>query len=203
MIPALPTKMNATALAGLGFALALVGCSDKEIRVYRAPKDSAVVLAAPADSPAVQAQTPSSGEIPQSQSGGPTLTWDPPSDWRAKGGDAIRRASFSIGNDRSAAEVAITVFPGDAGGVLANVNRWRGQVGLPPVDQRDLNSAVSTLDAADIHFVVVEASGTSKSLVAAMAPWGGATWFFKLSGDRKAVAQASPAFLGFLKTVRP
>jgi hypothetical protein len=31
------------------------------------------------------------------------------------------------------AEVTVSAFPGDTGGLLANLNRWRGQIGLEPV----------------------------------------------------------------------
>ena len=34
------------------------------------------------------------------------------------------------------ASVNISFFPGDVGGTFANVNRWRAQMGLPPVDAR-------------------------------------------------------------------
>ena len=37
----------------------------------------------------------------------------------------MRRGSYAVGADeKTAADLAITAFPGDVGGDLANVNRW-------------------------------------------------------------------------------
>ena len=110
----------------------------------------------------------------------------------------MRKGSYSV----AGAEVAITAFPGEVGGVLANVNRWRGQAGLDPVDEAGLASVTSSFDSNGLHFVVFDASDAPQPLVAAAAPWGGGTWFFKLTGPAAAVAQAKPAFLSLLKTVR-
>ena len=42
----------------------------------------------------------------------------------------------------------MSVFPDDAGGVLANVNRWRGQVDLAPVKQAELEKQIASLDVS-------------------------------------------------------
>jgi hypothetical protein len=49
---------------------------------------------------------------------------------RAEAGSAMRRGSYA----REAPRWPSRPSPGDVGGVLANVNRWRGQAGLEPVD---------------------------------------------------------------------
>jgi len=98
--------------------------------------------------------------------------------------------------------VAITAFPGDVGGVLANVNRWRGQAGLPPIDDSGLAHATAGFECNGLHFLLVDASDAPTSMVAAMAPFNGGIWFFKLTGPAAAVASAKPAFLDFLRTVR-
>ncbi len=78
----------------------------------------------------------------------------------------MRKGSYALGGG---AEVAITAFPGDVGGVLANVNRWRGQAGLAPVDDAGLGQATSALDANGLHFTLVDAEGGANPIVAALA----------------------------------
>jgi hypothetical protein len=39
----------------------------------------------------------------------------------------MRKGSWSIGPADAAADLAVTVFPGDVGGRVANFNRWRQQ----------------------------------------------------------------------------
>jgi hypothetical protein len=130
---------------------------------------------------------------------GASLLWTAPAGWQSQPGHPMRRGSYAAGGG---AEVAITAFPGDVGGVLANVNRWRAQAGLAPVDDAGLAQAASPLDSNGLHILVVDATGGSSPIVAALVPWNGGTWFFKLTGPAAAVAKAKPDFLSFLATVR-
>jgi len=131
-----------------------------------------------------------------------SLRWRAPATWQVKAVSAMRKASYAVGG----AEVAITVFPGDVGGVLANVNRWRGQAGLAPVDAAGLDSVTTQLTSNGVHFIATDAAGTGQAalrIVAVLVPWQGRTWFFKLTGPGEAVGDAKPAFLEFLQTVEP
>jgi len=136
--------------------------------------------------------------IPVQAADTPSLRWRAPADWKTKPGSAMRKGSYAAGD----AEIAITAFPGDVGGVLANINRWRGQVGLPPVSDSDLGQVATQFDSNGLHFVVIDAAGSSSRIVAALLPWQGSTWFFKLTGPGEPVGRAKPAFLEFLKTVQ-
>ncbi len=48
----------------------------------------------------------------------------------------MRVASFEVSENGKTADVSVIPLGGMAGGDLANVNRWRGQVGLPPLAER-------------------------------------------------------------------
>ena len=56
--------------------------------------------------------------------------WDAPSNWIETDKGSIRLASYKIPYLESYADLSITKFPGNAGGIEANVNRWRSQLGL-------------------------------------------------------------------------
>ncbi len=139
------------------------------------------------------------GAIPVQTEHGESLLWTAPPAWKIQVGRAMRKASFAT---EGGAEVAITAFPGEVGGVLANVNRWREQAGLEPVDPAGLGQATSAFDCNGLHFIVADASAGPRPIIAALAPWNGGTWFFKLTGPSEAVTRDKPAFLSFLKTVR-
>ena len=141
----------------------------------------------------------SMSSIPVQAEGGASLLWQAPPDWQTLPGTAMRKGSYGVGGG---AEVAITAFPGDVGGVLANVNRWRGQAGLPTVDEAGLGQATTAIDSNGLHFLVADCEGGSAPVVAALLPWSGGTWFFKLTGPADAVARDKPAFISFLRTVR-
>ena len=93
--------------------------------------------------------------LPVQAEPGASLLWTAPSGWQVQKGNAVRKGSYAVGGG---AEVAITAFPGDVGGVLANVNRWRLQAGLDPVDDAGLAQAAAPVDSNGLHFVVVDAA---------------------------------------------
>ena len=145
--------------------------------------------------------------VPTKEGGENTLRWEAPADWKPKPATAIRKGSFSITRGAEAADMSITAFPGDVGGLSANVNRWRSQVGLPALDDSAMGTVTEVFDANGLHFTMVDFAGTEPSgqqrILAAFAPWQGGTWFFKLTGPAALVEDEKPAFAAFLKTVRP
>ena len=204
----------------LATALTLTACKDRQIAAYRAPKDPApaVVPAAstsqsgmPADHPPIPAGSGSQAQgaggsmanTPVPTAGGSDLKWSAPESWTPKTGSSMRKGSYAIKRDGAEADFAITAFPGDTGGLHANINRWRGQVGLPPASPADLDAAVQHVDGQGLHYDVVELAGPSGTrLLGAITSYNGNSWFFKLMGPDAVVAAEKPAFLSFLQTVK-
>jgi hypothetical protein len=136
-----------------------------------------------------------------------SLTWIAPADWQAKPLGPMRLGSFAVSGDTGNADVSIIAFPGEAGGLLANINRWRGQLGLSSLAEGDLAGAATALDGAGgLHFTVVDfsgqAGGSPARMLGAILSFGGQTYFFKLTGPDALVAREKPAFLDFLKSVK-
>jgi hypothetical protein len=117
----------------------------------------------------------------------------------------MRKASFAVPGPGGSADLSVTAFPGDVGGELANVNRWRGQVGLRPLSDADLPGAAERVQLNGMQFVIVDLAGgqSPKRLLGAIVPFGDGTWFFKLLGPDAVVAANRQAFLDFLRTVKP
>ncbi len=136
------------------------------------------------------------------------LTWTAPAEWQAKALTTMRRGSFTIpGEGDATADLSIIAFPGAAGGLVQNLNRWRGQVGLATLDEAQLTAQTTVIKtAAGLEFTVAdlaaEGSGPRQRLLGAIANHGGETWFFKLLGPDALVARTKPAFLAFLNTVK-
>jgi hypothetical protein len=63
--------------------------------------------------------------------------WKLPEEWREQPGSAMRYATLVIPGEGKPLEVSVTVLPSTSG-ALANVNRWRGQMRLPPITQEQL-----------------------------------------------------------------
>jgi len=117
----------------------------------------------------------------------------------------MRKGSYAIAGDGGEADLAITAFPGDVGGDLANLNRWRGQIQLPPVAPAEFEASRERLERNGLQMTVVDIVGTgagAQRILGAMIPYGGATWFVKLMGPDALVAKEKAAFTAFLDTVK-
>jgi len=179
----------------------LGACRDREIAAYRAPKDPVPASLPPA---APGGDTMASTAVP---TGGDSLTWTAPAHWTAKPASAMRKGSYAIRDGAAEADLSITAFPGDTGGLLANLNRWRGQISLPPLVPNELDAHREHTDIGALHVDIVDFTGTANGvptrLLGAVVPLAGETWFFKLMGPDALVAREKPAFREFLKTVTP
>jgi hypothetical protein len=138
------------------------------------------------------------------------VTWQAPADWEEQPASGPRRGTFKIhGKDGIEADLSITAFPGDVGGLLANVNRWRGQIQLPPFTQPDLAQVVTPLSASgrNVSFVDIVSDkpikdGKKSRILGGTLALDDETWFFKLSGPDELVAARKDEFKKFLETIR-
>ena len=186
--------------------LGLTSCRDSKITTYRVPKEKTPAMPA---APAATANAPGAtmANTAVTTANGPGLTWSAPAHWTAKAASAMRKGSYAITADSGeTADLSITAFPGDVGGDLANVNRWRGQIQLPPLAVAELSGATAHLDVNGLHLTTVDITGgpTAKPqrVIGAIIPVGNATWFFKLSGPAALVGREQAAFATFLQTIR-
>jgi hypothetical protein len=126
-----------------------------------------------------------------------------PAGWTAGAPNAMRKGSWNVaGPGGSQAEVAVTVFPGNVGGTTANVNRWRGQLGLAPAADAEIQATAQSgkIGADAGQYFRFDSPDGKKAMVAMMVPKNDSTWFFKFMGDRDAVNAQTAAFLKFLAT---
>lgn len=186
--------------------LGLTSCRDSKITTYRVPKEKTPAMPA---APAAAANAPGAtmANTTVTTANGPGLTWSAPAHWTTKAASAMRKGSYAITADSGeTADLSITAFPGDVGGDLANVNRWRGQIQLPPLAAAELSGATAHLDVNGLHLTTVDFTGgpTAKPqrVIGAIIPVGNATWFFKLSGPAALVGREQAAFATFLQTIR-
>ena len=191
-------SIRATALAAA--AIALAACQRDEVSHYRVAKERPPAPAAAAP-PGMAGDVPA----PPRPQGGGALTWTLPKAWtETRGGDSMRFATLKPPVD-GRIDVSVTVLPGAAGGELANVNRWRGQIGLPPVDDaalaRERRAVATKAGQGSLYDFTSEGQARSR-VVAGLAVSGGNAWFLKMTGDERAVAAARPDFIRIVESLR-
>lgn len=117
----------------------------------------------------------------------------------------MRRGSFRIKSpDGKEADLSVFVFPGAAGGLADNVNRWRGQIGLEPLSSEKLTESLARQkNPAGLDFTIVDLAGAnSERILGAILQRGPNSWFFKLKGPSELVASEKSAFLDFLNSIK-
>lgn len=121
-----------------------------------------------------------------------------PSDWKALPVGNMQLAKFSVPEVQGATgQVSVSVFDSDTGGTLANVNRWRRQIGLNHLDEQQLSGALAPLDPKVPGAVLVDMTNSTQQLLGAIVPRGSMWFFYKLTGNPPAVSAQKDAFVRF------
>ncbi len=157
------------------------------------------------DAPAI---TPPAPELaptptPPSTPAAPEAAVATPAGWTQQAPGPMQVAKFTVPEkDGAKADVTVSVFPSDTGGTLANINRWRGQVGLPATDEAGLATCTTPLDAALPGAILTDLKGESRSMLGAIVPRNGQWFFYKLTGDTAAVSAARESFVTFVRSAK-
>lgn len=196
-------KKAASGLTAGALLLALAGCGRDDVSHYRVPKQAG----SPAGEAAPGAGLPGmAGSVPPPPDVSTTgeLQWALPKGWTDSRAGGMRYATLKP-TAGGKIDVSVTVFPGPAGGEIANVNRWRNQIGLPPVDEATLAKDRKALKspAGSVAIFDYTSDGQTKTrLVAAILFAGGNSWFVKMVGDAGPVAASRADFIRLLESLR-
>jgi len=130
-----------------------------------------------------------------------------PDGWVDQGASGMRLSSFGVAES---AECYVVALPGDGGGVAANLNRWRSQMGADELDSDELDALPRVPMLGDLAPMMrVEGSfrGMGREiddavLIGAIAELDGETVFVKMIGPRPEVEDAQAAFGPFCRSLR-
>jgi hypothetical protein len=137
--------------------------------------------------------------------GPPALEWDAPSGWVQKPSGGMRVGSYEIpGPGGRNGDLSIIVLGGGAGGLLPNVNRWLGQLGLAPWSAESLAAQSEKIASPAGTIVLVDLRKTppGERILGGILELPGQMWFVKLRADDALAGEAKPAFASFLKSLR-
>jgi hypothetical protein len=92
-----------------------------------------------------------------------TPTWTLPAGWAQTAGSGMRYATLRFGTAASAGELTVIGLPtadsSDEDYVLSNVNRWREQLQLPPIDAAALASQATVIRLEGGNATIVQMHG--------------------------------------------
>lgn len=183
---------------------------DREFADVRLAKGSLADRASTAERFGLRSNAPKASEAGSNglERARAALEWTTPDGWEERPPSSMRVVSFQVG----AAECALTLLSGDAGGLVANVNRWRGQIAQPEL-AADAVEALPRTRFFDSDAVLFDASGTYTGMsggsvesarmlgVLLVDPRGSA--FLKMVGPASDVAAQRDAFVELAASIRP
>ena len=195
-------------------AFCITACEKHTPESYRVPKEERTFAApvAPADSgsqPAAAPQeTSTSGGmrmLPGMQAAAdaaPDVSYTLPEGWQDLGATGMRKANILIPDPSGNIEVTALTFPGDVGGLAANITRWAGQVGLEAYPDGEIESIAPARIISGHKGRYVKLAGTGQSILAGILPFHGSTWFFKMKGPSEATLAQEDNFKAFLDSLQ-
>ncbi len=125
-----------------------------------------------------------------------------PAGWSERPPTDLRVINFQIG-EKAGTECYVTVLGGDAGGALANINRWCGQLKIPAWTQKDLDASPRiAMFGADTVLVTLDDTSTDRMLLGVQARLESRSVFVKLTGARADVSAQREAFVAFCSSLK-
>jgi hypothetical protein len=89
--------------------------------------------------------------------------WKLPEGWQERPGSQIRYATLVLPGEEPPLEVSVTALPNsgtdDENYVLVNVNRWRGQLRLAPIDRQQLAAESTAIQLSGATATLVNLEG--------------------------------------------
>ncbi|MDA0990970.1 MAG: hypothetical protein O3A51_09490 [Verrucomicrobia bacterium] len=137
----------------------------------------------------------------------PSLTWVAPDGWEQGPDRQMRLVTYTIGE---ATECYVAELGGMGGGLAANLNRWRGQLGQPPLDASGLDALpqivvfgepAPLLDVVGDYVGMGNESRPASRLLGTVATTGGKTYFVKMIGPDEAAQSQKQAFIAFCESL--
>jgi len=177
----------ALAMFMAGWLCLLTGQRNASVEIYAVPKESAVSLPK------------------QEISSGP-MRWQAPEHWIEQTPSGMRVGSFLVNDEEGRSlDISIISLFGQAGGLAANVNRWRGQIGLASQDEEEIEKSITRITINQSVVTIVDIKNSSADspagIFVAIVPHGDYRYFFKMTGPYDLIEKEKPSFTAFLETV--
>ncbi len=201
-----PLKTKTLITSSLLGVLFMSGCGRDEVSAYRVAKED------PKDAHAGHNHAKEATPVPTHQSSTPSppttpssdQKWKTPATWKQGTPGPMVLATYTAGAPEASVTISVSMFPGDVGGTLANINRWRGQLGQAPALESDLPKLIQQITLPDATATLVDFVGTNAKtsepsrMLGAIVPRGGNSWFYKMTGDSKTVEAEKKSFIEFI-----
>jgi hypothetical protein len=168
-------------------ALVLSGCAPApEIREYTVESEHDRVFT----SEMIRSQFPS---IP--------FQWGVPDSWGVGDNDQFSKMAWQVSLDGDEGRITLSDLPG-AAGLIPQVTRWRGQIGIAPDPKVDPMDGAESIKLDGGTGTIVDLKGEEETILGMLLPVKDKLWIFKFRGRNKLADAQRDSFRAFCKSVR-
>ncbi len=129
------------------------------------------------------------------------IQYKTPADWKEMPNGQFSLAKFAVQSGNEQAVVSISPLRGQERLLLANVNRWRGEVDLEGIGENQLKKDLKDEKVGGIEAQYLKLEGDQKSTLVFLVQRGDETWFFKMMGSKNLVEKQEAVFKEFCHSV--
>ena len=136
---------------------------------------------------------------------GTPFSWTVPDNWIEGDKSSMRLASFKVPYNSELADISITNFSGDGGGLKANVNRWRKQLDLDPQSEEIINKAilVGNSKLGEYKFIkIINESNVESAFLCSIMEIKNSTIFIKMKASIEGIDKLEKEFLEFCSSFK-
>ena len=131
--------------------------------------------------------------------------WDVPNHWEEGKKTSMRIASYNVPFTQGFADLSISNFSGDGGGILANINRWRGQLNLSSQTLEETNQDVYIGESKIGEFKmykIINESNEEMAFMCSILQVKQSTIFIKIVSTIKGIEELENEFKYFCSSFR-
>lgn len=127
------------------------------------------------------------------------IKFEKPAAWIQVRPKTFTIAAFEVIDGKKQLSVTISRAGGSK---VANVNRWRGQLGIGPLSDEEVAKALQKITVGSRSGELVEMKNDEQTLIAVMIEDGDQTVFVKMMGDSELAAKERQNFDAFAKSLK-
>ena len=131
------------------------------------------------------------------------LSWVTPDSWNPSEGSSMRLASFSVPYSKGIGDLSVIKLSGSGGGLESNVNRWRRQLNLSPLNIDQIEKSITMMEGNLGKYGLLEIvnENDAAAFICAIFSLDESTIFVKLSLRPAGITEVEDDFITFCSSL--
>ena len=128
------------------------------------------------------------------------FSWNVPDNWIQANTTPFSQANYLIPSPEGSADITVSYFEGNAGGIEANINRWRMQLGLQELSKEQIDLIGETFSSKIGQYTIykiINPDNNKSGFLCSIIPTKNHTIFIKLKTYPETIDYLKEQFIKF------